>query len=322
MTKVLMGRFLLRDGQEASRPSFFKFESKERATYSHQAVAVMVQKLSHIKLCRTIVTSSRALLVTQQVGGSSARPISLADLLADASDKARDAIPQIVSDVIGQLGSLGTAKDDRYAVSALLWRWHDLKTIKAACERHGGDIGAGAIQLFQKLKVKSQQLWVNRQSCTHGDLNSTNIAIEEVQDGYRAYVFDAEGMQPDTTTRDLAMLETTLLLHQRTSPGQSLVEGCKAIYELGVSVPELGESEEAPRLIQNTLRFIREMRLHVLQENQMSQYALMVFDCAMLQLGGLAVQSRGNKIMNPQDAVRLVDLAGNWLVSVSPEIIA
>jgi hypothetical protein len=48
----------------------------------------------------------------------------------------------------------------------------------------------------------------------------------------------------------------------------------------------------------------------------------MVFDCAMLQLGGLAVQSRGNKIANPQDAVRLAELAANWLLSVAPEIIA
>jgi hypothetical protein len=63
-------------------------------------------------------------------------------------------------------------------------------------------------------------------------------------------------------------------------------------------------------------------RHHVRQRNPIPPYALMVFDCAMLQLGGLAVQSRGNKIANPHDAVRLAELVANWLVSVAPELTA
>jgi CheY-like chemotaxis protein len=322
MTKVLMGRFLLRDGKESSRPSFFKFEAKERATCSHQAVAVLVQKLSHVKLCSAMISLSRGLLVTQQVGGSSARPISLAELLGGASEKADVAIPRIVSDIVGQLGNLGTATEDRFAVSTLLWQWHDLEKIKAACLRHGGDLGSRAIQLLEKLRVSNKELWVNRQSCTHGDLNATNIAIEVVEDGYRAYIFDAEGIQADTAIRDLAMLETTLLLHQRNlPPGMSLVEECKAVYATGVSVPKLVPTENPP-LVQNSLKLIREIRHHVLQKDQIQPYALMVFDCAMLQLGGLAVQSRGNRIANPQDAVRLAELAASWLVSLAPEITA
>lgn len=322
MTKVLMGRFLLRNGKESSRPTFFKFETKERAACSHQAVAVLVQKLGHVKLCSAMTSLRRGLLVTQQVGGSSARPISLAELLCDASAKADVAIPRIVSDIVGQLSNLGTATEDRFAVSALLWRWHDLEKIKAACLRHGGNVDSPAIQLFEKLRVNNKELWVNRQSCTHGDLNATNIALEAVEDGYRAYIFDAEGIQADTTIRDLAMLETTLLLHQQILPqGKSLVEECKAAYATGVGVPEMVPNENLP-LIKNSLKLIREIRHQVLQKNQISSYALMVFDCAMLQLGGLTVQSRGNKIANPKDAVRLAELAANWLSSVAPEIIA
>jgi hypothetical protein len=318
-----MGRFLLRDGKESSRPSFFKFESNERAMYSHQSVAVMVQKLSHIKLCAAITSSSRCLLVTQQVGGSSARPISLAQFLADGFDKARPAIPRLVSDIVGQLASLGTATEDRFAVSTLLWKWHDLEKIKAACARHGAGAGFGAIQLLEKLLAGQTEIWVNRQSCTHGDLNATNIALEKVEDGYRAYIFDAEGIQADTATRDLAMLETTLLLHQRTVASESLVENCKAIYLDGIDVPEVVvPGDNRPPLIQNTISLLREIRRHVLQKNQAAPYALMVFDCAMLQLGGLAVQSRGNKITNPQDAVRLADLTANWLIKLAPELTA
>ena len=48
----------------------------------------------------------------------------------------------------------------------------------------------------------------------------------------------------------------------------------------------------------------------------------MVFDFAMLQLGGLAVQSRGNKITNLQDAVHSADLTANWLTKLAPEFTA
>ena len=233
--------------------------------YSHQSVAVMVQKLSHIKLCGAITSSSRCLLVTQQVGGSSARPISLAQFLADRSDKARPAIPRLVSDIVGQLENLGTATEDRFPVCTLLWKWHDLEKIKAACARHGVGAGSGAIQLLEKLLARQTEIWVNRQSCTHGDLNATNIALEKVEDGYRAYIFDAEGIQADTATRDLAMLETTLLLHQRTFASESLVENCKAIYLDGVDVPEVAvPGDDRPPLVQNTISLIKEIRRHVI----------------------------------------------------------
>lgn len=118
------------------------------------------------------------------------------------------------------------------------------------------------------------------------------------------------------------MLETTLLLHQRSAPpGKSLVEECKAIYGNGVQIPEFVPTENLP-LVQNSFRLIREIRHRVFEKNQMQAYALMVFDCAMVQLGGLAVQSRGNKITNPRDAVLLAELAASWLVSVAPEIAA
>ncbi len=187
---------------------------------------------------------------------------------------------------------------------------------------YGGDIEAKPLRLLQQLRGNKKLIWARRQTCTHGDLNPTNIALEAVKDGYRAYIFDAEGIHADTATRDLAMLETTLLLHQRNLPqGKNLVEECKAVYAAGVGVPELPPGENLP-LIQNSLTLIREIRCHILQNNEIAAYALMVYDCAMMQLGGLAVQSQGNKIANPKDAVRLTELAAGWLASVAPEITA
>jgi CheY-like chemotaxis protein len=318
VTKVLMGRFLLRDGKESSRPSFFKFEPNQSAVLSHEAAELMVQKLSHVKICSRIRSLNRSLLVTQQVGGSSSRPISLAEMLTDDSEATREAIPQAVSDIVGQLASLGSATEDRLAVSALLWKWHDVEKIKAALNRHGGGTESMPVRLLEKLHANKDRRWVRCQTCTHGDLNATNIALEAVDGSYRAYIFDAAGMRADTAVRDLATLETTLLLHQRSSLGESLVTLCQAIYDPGVTIPNFPPSEESPAIVRNTFNFIREIRRHALQANDVSVYALIVFDCAMIQLGGLAIQSRQNKITNAANAVKLAELTANWLVSVAP----
>jgi hypothetical protein len=322
ITKVLMGRFLLRDGKESSRPSFFKFESKDSANFSHQAVAVMVQKLSHIKLCFAMIALNRGILVTQQVGDSSTRPISLAELLSETPEKVLPSIPRIVSDVADQLSKLGSATEDCFAISGLIWRWHSLEKINLVYAELGREQNGAAPRLLEKLQVSRKELWVNRQTCTHGDLNASNIALEKFQDGYRAYIFDAGGIQADTAVRDLAMLEITLLLHQEISlPARGLVDECGALYSTGVGVPEAAPSSPSA-MVENTFTLIREIRRRVLEKNQMQVYALMIFDCAMLQLGGLAIQSHGNKIMHPLDALRLAELTSKWLVSIIPELVA
>jgi hypothetical protein len=66
----------------------------------------------------------------------------------------------------------------------------------------------------------------------------------------------------------------------------------------------------------NTYALITEIRRQALNSCDKRTYALMVFDCAMLQLGGLAIQSRGNKIQRPDDAFRLADLTATWLSSL------
>jgi hypothetical protein len=284
----------------------------------------MVHKLAHLKLIAPtpIQSSNRSLLVTQQVGGSSDRLISLADFLEDSSKTAFQSIPRVAADVIGQLESLGTVVENQFPISELLLQWYDITKVEAAHLTHGGDKEAKPLRLLQHLRANKKLVWARRQTCTHGDLNATNIALEAVEDGYRAYIFDAEGIHADVATRDLAMLETTLLLHQLIlPPDKSLVEECRTIYTAGFEIPELAPNKTLP-LVQNTLKLIQEIRQHVLQQNQIQPYVLMVFDCSMLQLGGLAVQSRGNKIANPQDAVRLADLTASWLASVAPELIA
>lgn len=321
-TKVLMGRFLLRDGHEASRPTFFKLEASETAAFSHQDAAVMVQKLSHVKLCAAMRTSHRSLLVTQQVGDSSDRPISLTEFLVLSSAEISGAIPQIVADIAAQLARLGTVSEDRFNVSELLWQWHDPDKLRETWARYRKSEEDFEIQLLEALKVSSELLWVQRRTCTHGDLNATNIALDRVGNVWRAYIFDAAGVKSDVAVRDLAMLEVTSLLHRNVALDDHLVGDCKALYLPETMIPDAYPTDSAPSVHRNTYELICEIRRQGLKIGDIKTYALMVFDCAMLQVGGLGLRSRGNKIHNQRAALLLAELATKWLSSLAPNLVA
>ena len=47
----------------------------------------------------------------------------------------------------------------------------------------------------------------------------------------------------------------------------------------------------------------------------------MVFDNALMQLGGLYFQVSSNKIRDPRDAARLATLTATWLRRIAPEFL-
>lgn len=323
ITKVLWGRFLLNESNDPSRPWFFKFESAENAKYTQRDLALMVQKLSHIKRCSVKLGAQRSLIVTQQVGDSSARPISLAELFAKPTAEISATLPSIASEIAAQLTNLGSINEERLPASKLLWNYHDLAEIKAAYLQHNGDAVAAPVALLEKIQSVTTPIWVNRRNCTHGDLNATNIALESAASSYRAFIIDAAGMRVETAGRDLAMLEVTTLLHLKTGSNGSCIELCRALYSNGTSLPELPlDAEKWPHTIRNIFLFVCEIRKQALHFNKLPIYGLLVFDCAMLQLGGLSLQSRDNKITNPHDAVLLANLAADWLKTIAPDELA
>jgi hypothetical protein len=166
--------------------------------------------------------------------------------------------------------------------------------------------------------VLSGQVYFERQTCLHGDLNITNIAIDDTATGPRAYIFDAEGCEPGVNVRDLAMLEVTALLHQPDDGERSLVEHCMVLSRDRVDILDDLDYARGPNRAGDTLKLLTEIRRQALTRAEASIYALMVFDCALIQLGGLAWRS-GNKIPHPPDAALLASLAGNWLQQVAPE---
>jgi hypothetical protein len=280
----------------------------------------MFQKLAHVKICGSVHSANRSLLVTQQVGGVSTRPISLTEMLTNDSEMTRKSIPDVGSDIAQQLASLGDVTEDHMNVSRFLWQCHNLEKIRVAWTQHGGGRDDRPVRLLETLLATHKPFWARRRSCTHGDLNATNIAIEAAEARYRAYIFDAAGMRADVAGRDLAMLETSLLLHQRIPSDECLVSRCQAIYADGATSANFALDKEAPPIARNTLQLIQEIRRHALKMNESPVYALMVFDCAMIQLGGLVIQSRQNKIANPASAIKLAELAAKWLLFIAPEL--
>jgi hypothetical protein len=97
-----------------------------------------------------------------------------------------------------------------------------------------------------------------------------------------------------------------------------LLQHCMTFYGDRVDVPDDPDVTQGSNRARSTLKLIAEIRKQALKRAKPSIYALMVFDCAMLQLGGLA-WPYGNKITHPPNAARLASLTASWLRRVAPE---
>jgi len=327
-TKVLMGRFILKDGLGLSHPTFFKFEPSFSNAYDPMHdVKIMQQKLPHIKICCSLAATSESLLVTQKVGASTEAPISLSRYLATKIDDADNVIPSLINDVLQQLHQLGETSPDRVPISSLFWPSHDKDRIKKMWEMFEG---ANLMQEFGLRQTPDESLlvalsnhalvWIKSSPCTHGDLNPTNIAIDADTDRMRAYIFDAAGIHSNTNVHDIAYLEITSLLHQPQPDGNSLVRTCAGAFgeTLGLSDTLVLTSDgEATR---NTLLLIKRIREQALALAEPHLYALALLDCALMQLGGLDFGVSNNHIHNPEDAAVLVALILRWIEKIAPQL--
>lgn len=322
-TKVLMGRFLLDDGLEVSRPTFFKFEPAGNARYACRDVGILDQKLSHVKVKHANTSRSRSLLVTQSVTDS--RPIPLDQFLAGDPRSVQPHLPDLVADITGQLGQLGRCSDGQVPVRELLWKHHDRATLLAAWQRT--DIrqvlksGLQSPQLaFDNLSRNEALVWVTQRSCTHGDLNATNVAVDAgSSDRPRAYIFDAEGVHADVATRDLAVLEVTTLLFLAAPEVEQNFPAFRAFYADGLCPATLPDDlTSLPPLVQNTIHLLGIIRKTVQEMPNPEVYPLMVFDTSIIQLGGLVVQPVRNKIAAPVHACYLASWAAAWVQKVAP----
>jgi hypothetical protein len=230
-------------------------------------------------------------------------------------------ISVLVRDVLDQLAALGSDSEIRKPVKSILWPHHSLDTIIEACGRWSKAEETETItSTFRALVINESTPWVRIRNCTHGDLHARNVAVETAVTPYRAFIFDTGTMAAAVNVRDIALLEVTLLLFQSVRENVSLVSRCEALYEETlIPTREVDISLDDAQVI-NTEAIITEIRRNVAGMCEPVVYAVSIFDHALMEFSGLALQSSRNKIFNPLEAARLAYLSASWLRRIAPEL--
>lgn len=317
-TKTLMGTFALGDGRGHSRPMFCKLMPSQGFDVVAKDAQVLEQKLSHIKVKASVVGGTRSLLITEKTGDGTAPPVPLHSYLSRP-----DVAPQVTkvaTDVLTQTERLGEPRTDMLTLRAMFWASHDESRLSETCAKHAPPISeldalcADPIASLGAIKANPTQHQVVLRECLHGDLNVTNIAINEEPET-KGYIFDASGVGSGPAMRDLATLEVTALLHLPLG-AESVIAACGAMLYGAAFIPDTPQSVPTPRAA-NTLALVSAIRAYAQREGEANTYALCVLDQVLIQVGGLAWPS-GNKISDFKDAVLLARLVAGWIERVAP----
>lgn len=312
-TKVLMGRYLLDGGRGASRPKFFKLMDGLDAKSVIESARYVEQKLSHIKLACHITTKTCALIVTEKVGAQDARPVGLEAVFSGSEPGRARTVALQIADQVRQLGDL---LSESKPSKALLWTGHDIALVTEQWNRFAPQVrlylpyDADPISLFSELLASDDKQRITERSLVHGDLHMSNVALDIGPNGAQAYIFDAGVVKRNVAGRDIAVIEASVLLHQRIAH-ESFAQICSILY--GPAISHLADDEEPiVGMAKEIVEFIQALRDVANPWNDLEIYALMVFDFVVIQVGGLAFGSYGNRIVDQQSAAYLMAVVGEW----------
>jgi CheY-like chemotaxis protein len=316
-TKILMGRYLLKRGEGASRPTFFKLLPGADAHSVIESARQVEHKLSHIKLTCTVTSRRTALIVTEKVGAQEGRPESLDAFLRRATaEETRDVARQITE----QVRQLGDLLPTSRLLKTILWPALDGKGLSEQWNRLGKNaqqqLGSDAspIELYEELANTDEKRRLNEQSLVHGDLHLRNVALDTDHGKPVAYIFDPGVISRDVAGKDLAVLEVSVILHQNLS-AETLSQVCSVLYPTAdVQASTVGVDQVADLLGRNTVEFVRTLRKQSEAWNDLTIYALMVFDSALIQVGSLAFGSTGNRIQDERSAIYLLGVVARWYI--------
>jgi hypothetical protein len=281
----------------------------------------------HLKVHDSVTCHSRSLLVTQSAVGSTSRPIGLDDFMAIESARVRSSFRRMADSIARQIEAFGDSTPEQARVNRLLWTSHSQTSIESQWQRRGGGAplpagGANPIQVFAQLLKSSATVRYHQQAARHGDLNFSNVAVDEGEDGqFSAWVFDVAGGSAGANVRDLATLEITALLHQTQCAPASISELCRGLYEDVHQNPSDYPEPPTDTRAHNTYQFILELRAEALARTTKDVYAVLLFDEALLQLGGLGYGSAHNKIQHPPDSAYLAALAAGLVARTASHLL-
>ena len=329
-TKTLVGRFFLRQGRTHSLNLFFKLATAEGAENISRDARIAGLTLQHVKVIGSVLSHSRSLLITQSAGITSNLPLSLNDIFGRPPAQVAPSLAGMATALTQQIGAFGSSTPDQHPAARLLWTGHSRDRIAGQWKRRNGEAaltslgenGADPVSLFDRLLQSSTFIRYERQDARHGDLNFSNVAVEENADGHlSAWVFDVAGGGGGANVRDLATLEITALLHQSPCNEGSVVGQCLGLF-IGILAAnrDYGSLPTDPRG-QNTQRFIIELRDQALKRTTPDVYAILLFDEALMQLGGLEFGSSYNKIHHPPDSAYLAALVAGFVTRTAAHLI-
>jgi len=303
-TKVLMGRFLLADGDRASRTHFFKLYPAAHREATVLAARGLASRLQHVSVVTDIAGVRRSLLVTQAVGPGERRPRSLRQWLAQPSLSV-EAIRSVASQVAGQLFRMGNASPNIQQVNSFIWPYHDEEQLGREWQKwKTPSADDDPLAVLRMVQASTREVRYTEHSFIHGDLHAENVAVDvgDSGDEPRAFVFDAGATTRAPRLKDMAMLEVSVLLHSED-------------YLTAEALDELFGGQAVAAGSSPRTTFVRALRSECLPDSdpEWLVYAVLLFDQALVQLGGLAFAVSGNKIHNPKDAARLVVCASKWL---------
>jgi hypothetical protein len=177
------------------------------------------------------------------------------------------------------------------------------------------EVDVDPITLYSELIASEDKVRVKERSLVHGDLHISNVALDFGAHGAEAYIFDPGGIAQDVAGRDLAVLEVSVILHQPIDP-DILSQICSVLYRSSDPLGKESVGSLVDPVGRNIVEFIRGLRGAAGAWNDPDVYALMVFDFALIQVGGLAFGSSGNKIQDHRSAVYLLAVAAEWYQSL------
>lgn len=316
-TKVLMGRYLLDDGVGPSRPNFFKFLAGPDSRGVIDSARRIEHKLTHIKITSTAVSRSTGLIVTEKVGAEDARPKQLGEILKTID---RVAAFEIAGQIVGQVNQLGDLLDDSKLVSSLLWSAHDEPNLKdqwqSVKERLSGMLpDVDPVSLYIALKQSETRVRLKERPIVHGDLHMSNVALDITPRGPEAYIFDPGVIRRSTAGRDPAVLEVSVLLHHQIDL-DTLKTICSLAYDASKPLDANTATAVSDPLAQNVIEFIRGLREGLKTWNPLQVYALLVFDFALIQLGGLMFGSSGNRVADTRAIGIVTAFAAAWYQAI------
>jgi CheY-like chemotaxis protein len=329
-TKTLVGRFFLRKGCTQSLHHFFKLATSDGAANVSRDARIAGLTHKHVKVVGSLQSHTRSLLVTQSAGKTASLPTSLNDVFSLPPARVVPSLPAMAAAVADQIEAFGSSTPDLHPVGRLLWKGHVRDRILTQWRRRGGDAalallkdnGANPVDLFDRLVASKAAIRYVRQDARHGDLNFSNVAVEETAENqFSAWVFDVASAEAGANVRDLATLEITALLHQSPCDAGPLPEQCRDLYAEPLTTDR--EYTPGPRGNRGSIthRFIAELRAQALRRATPEVYAALLFDEALMQLGGLDFGSSHNKIHHPPDSAYLAALTARLLVRTASRLV-